>query len=200
MIGAPAAGTANIAWNRSLMRRIAETPNIEYLGQLNLDRKLQRLAGARLCTRQHKSVRRLLKHFHTGLAARGACQLSPVLPQTDGILDRETVGLHAGSESALAQMVRRLIEDRTFRDRLARGAASHARKFHSMDNARRLEEDHLTRHSRPLNPAREPPLWVVRVDSMQELRSVNNYFFFRSGGARIPPEHKSTFRAAKFRT
>ena len=52
----------------------------------------------------------------------------------------EATGLLAASEQQLAQMVRQLVEDSSFRDRLARGAVAHAAEFHSMRNAQQLEQ------------------------------------------------------------
>jgi glycosyltransferase involved in cell wall biosynthesis len=67
----------------------------------------------------------------------------PVLSLTvnpDGVLDGETLGVHAGSPQRLAEQMRRLIRDREWHEGMSRGAARYAREFHSMRNADRLVE------------------------------------------------------------
>jgi glycosyltransferase involved in cell wall biosynthesis len=56
----------------------------------------------------------------------------------DGLFDSESVGIHAGTSQRLAEVVRRLVADRTLRDQMARNAQVHAREFHSMKNAEKL--------------------------------------------------------------
>ena len=137
MIGAPAAGSGDYAWNQSLMRQIAEAPNVDYLGKLTQEDVNAELARAYIF------VNTSLYEGFPNTFIQAWLRAVPVVSlavNPDDIFDRQTVGRFAGNEGDLAQIVRQLIVDRPLRDQLARGAAAHAREFHSMENAQRLEQ------------------------------------------------------------
>jgi glycosyltransferase involved in cell wall biosynthesis len=137
MIGAPPDGVGDTAWSASLMRSIADAPNVDYLGELT-----QAEVNAELA-RAYVFVNTSLYEGFPNTFIQAWLRAVPVVSlgiNPDGVLDRQTTGLLAASEHQLAQIIRQLIEDRPFRDRLARGAIAHATEFHSMRNAQQLEQ------------------------------------------------------------
>ncbi len=137
MIGAPAQGSGDVEWNTSLMRSIAGAPNVDFLGELT-----QAEVNAELA-RAYVFVNTSLYEGFPNTFIQAWLRAVPVVSlnvNPDGILDRQTTGLLAGSEQQLTQIVRQMIEDRPFRDRLARGAVAHATEFHSTRNALQLEQ------------------------------------------------------------
>jgi len=137
MIGAAADGPGDAAWHAAVMRGIADARNVDYLGELT-----QAQVNAELA-RAHVFVNTSLYEGFPNTFIQAWQRAVPVVSlgiNPDGVLDRQTTGLLAENEQQLAEMVRRLIEDRPFRDRLARGAVAHAAEFHSMKNAQQLEQ------------------------------------------------------------
>ncbi len=137
MIGAAAEGPGDVAWHATVMRSIADAPNVDYLGELSQDQVNAELARA------YVFVNTSLYEGFPNTFIQAWQRAVPVVSlgiNPDGVLDRQTTGLLAASEQQLAQIVRQLIEDRPFRDRLARGAVAHATEFHSMRNAQLLEQ------------------------------------------------------------
>lgn len=136
MIGAPA-GPGDSAWKAALDRSLADAPNVDFLGELTQAEVNAEMARAYLF------VSTSLYEGFPNTFIQAWLRAVPVVSlgvNPDGVLDRQTVGVLAEDEQRLAQIVRQLIEDRAFRDRLARGAVAHATEFHSMNNALRLEQ------------------------------------------------------------
>jgi glycosyltransferase involved in cell wall biosynthesis len=137
MIGAPASGEGEAQWNDALRQQIASLPNLTHLGQLSQAEVNSQLAGA------YAFVNTSVYEGFPNTFIQAWLREVPVVSLTvnpDDILDRAAVGIHARTEQGLTDAVRRLVEDRTLHDQLARNAGEHAREFHSMKNAQRLAQ------------------------------------------------------------
>ena len=137
MIGRAAAGTGDSSWLASLQKRINSTSNVEYLGQRPQAEVNEQLAKA------HVFVNTSTYEGFPNTFIQAWMRNTPVVSlnvNPDGILDGENVGFHSGTEEHLAGTVRRLITNPTLRLAVAQRARAHAMQFHSMENARRLEE------------------------------------------------------------
>ncbi len=135
MIGAPAKGGDEGAWSDALIRRIAASPNLSYLGQLDQAEVNAQLLGA------YAFVNTSLYEGFPNTFVQAWLRGVPVVSlhvNPDGIFDGETVGCHAGSDERMAAIVRHLVENPDVRDRMSRNARQHALRFHSMENAARL--------------------------------------------------------------
>jgi glycosyltransferase involved in cell wall biosynthesis len=137
MIGASASGGKSAEWHADLDRRMSSLPNLKCLGQLSQDQVNARLAGAYAFV--NTSLYEGFPNTFIQAWQRGAPVVSLAV-NPDGVLDDESVGIHAGSQHRLADAVRRLVDDRGARDRMSRSAMEHARKFHSMRNAEKLAQ------------------------------------------------------------
>ena len=135
MIGAPALGGDTAQWNDVLMRRIAALPNLTYLGQLSQADVNCQLSGAYAFV--NTSLYEGFPNTFVQAWLRGIPVVSLIV-NPDGVLNGESVGIHAGTAQRLAEVIRRLVEDRALRDRMAQNAVKYAREFHSMKNAERL--------------------------------------------------------------
>ena len=110
-------------------------PNLKYLGQLSQDEVNTKLAGA------YAFVNTSLYEGFPNTFIQAWQRGVPVVSLTvnpDGVLDDESVGIHAGSSQRLTEAVRRLTADRELRDRMSRAAIRHAREYHSTKNAEKL--------------------------------------------------------------
>jgi glycosyltransferase involved in cell wall biosynthesis len=132
MIGAPVSGSGEVKWSEDLMRGIASVPNLSHLGQ---DEVNTCLAGAYLFI--NTSLYEGFPNTFIQAWLRGIPVVS-LNVNPDGILDRESVGIYAGTEQRLIESVRDLVENRVLRDRLASRASAYAREYHSMNNAQKV--------------------------------------------------------------
>ena len=131
MVGAAAAGGGNRQWQASLLRSIEAAPNLEYLGQRTHAQVNELLARAHLFV--NTSTQEGFPNTFIQSWMRGVAVLS-VDVDPDEVLARGGLGVIAGSETALAAEVRRLIEDPALRERYAARGRSHAAARHSLDN------------------------------------------------------------------
>ena len=137
MIGGAAAGTGGSSWLASLQASINSASNVEYLGQRPQAEVNEELSKA------HVFVNTSIYEGFPNTFIQAWMRDTPVVSlnvNPDGILDDENVGFHSGTEKHLAGTVRRLITNPALRMAVARRARAHAMQFHSMANARRLEE------------------------------------------------------------
>lgn len=137
VIGASAAGDGDTRWTEALLEQMGKTPNLRYLGEVSQDEVNAQLVGATALV--NTSLYEGFPNTFIQAWLRGVPVVSLAV-NPDGVLDRAAVGIHAENETQLAQATRRLLEDRAFRDRLARNAREYAQEFHSMKNAQRLAE------------------------------------------------------------
>lgn len=132
MVGAPAAGSGDRAWSDGLMRSIAETPNLEYLGPRSHDEVNALLALS------HVFVNTSLHEGFPNTFIQSWMREVPVVSlhvDPDGVLGRESVGIHAESEEQLVQAVRRLLTDHVARRECGGRAREYALARHSVKNA-----------------------------------------------------------------
>jgi glycosyltransferase involved in cell wall biosynthesis len=137
MIGAATAGAGDASWQASLKERLNSASNLEYLGQLSQAEVNEQLAKAHVFV--NTSIYEGFPNTFIQAWLRDAAVVS-LNVDPDGILNRDNLGFHAGTEARLAEIVRRLISDSALRAAIAQRARAHAKRFHSMENARRLEE------------------------------------------------------------
>lgn len=132
MVGAAAVGSGTGVWDELLMRSIKAASNIDYLGERHQAEVNELLARA------HVFVNTSLHEGFPNTFIQAWMRDVPVVSlhvDPDGILDREAIGMYAGSEEALAQAVRMLITDPAKRAEYALRARSHAILQHSLRNA-----------------------------------------------------------------
>jgi len=135
MVGAPAAGSGDQKWSGDLMAAIRATPNLDYLGEKSQDEVNALLARAHIYVNTS-----LFEGFaNTFIQAwmRDVAVVS-LYVNPDGVFDRESVGIHAGSEDELARVVRRLIADASSRSGYVLRGRRYAAQSHSMQNVQRL--------------------------------------------------------------
>ncbi len=102
MLGAAPSGPKGAGWYQSLLRSIAATPNLAYLGRRDHDEVNEVLARA--CVFVNTSIHEGFPNTFIEAWLRDAVVVSlDVNP--DRVLDRERVGIHAGSEENLARQV-----------------------------------------------------------------------------------------------
>ena len=135
MIGAPASGGGAAKWSAALMRQIASVSNLSHLGQLSQEDVNAQLTGAFVFV--NTSLYEGFPNTFIQAWLRGVPVVS-LSVNPDGILDRESVGIHAGTEQRLIEVIRELVENRALRDCLSRNASAYAREHHSMGNAHKL--------------------------------------------------------------
>ena len=137
MIGAGAVREGESRWHNSLMERIAEAGNVEYLGQLSQDEVNEQLARAHVFVNTS---------FYEGFAntfIQAWMRHTPVVSldvNPDGVFDDEAVGFHARTEERMTQIVRQLLLEPRLREAVGERAAAHAMGAHSMTNADHLEK------------------------------------------------------------
>jgi glycosyltransferase involved in cell wall biosynthesis len=135
MVGAPATGSGDRQWSEALMASIRDTPNLEYLGQ-----KTQREVNE-LLARAHVYVNTSAFEGFANTFIQAWMRDVAVVSlhvNPDGVLDHESVGIHAGSEDQLTLAVRSLIDEPALRADYAARGRRYATQSHSMKNAHRL--------------------------------------------------------------
>lgn len=135
MVGARAAESGNQRWQHALMRDIEATPNLEYLGQRSHEEVNQLLARAHIFvnTSTHEGFPNTFIQSWLREVAVVSLQVDP-----DHVLERQQVGIAAGSEAALIAGVRRLIENPDVRTGYALRGREYASASHSLRNTEEL--------------------------------------------------------------
>jgi len=137
MIGAPASGSGDRDWSEALMSRIRSTPNLVYVG-----RKSQQEVNE-LLARAHVLVNTSRYEGFANTFIQAWLREVPVVSlnvNPDDVLDREQVGIHAGTEEALSDAVRGLVLDAPRRAEFGARARVYARKHHSVRNTELLAQ------------------------------------------------------------
>jgi glycosyltransferase involved in cell wall biosynthesis len=135
MVGAAATGSGDRAWSEDLMTSIGTTPNLHYLGE-----KSQLEVNALLAHAHIYVNTSLFEGFANTFIQAWMREVAVVSLHVnpDGVLDRESVGVHARSEEELARAVRLLVSDAALRGGYTARGRSHAMRSHSMRNAQKL--------------------------------------------------------------
>jgi glycosyltransferase involved in cell wall biosynthesis len=131
MVGT-AAESESTGWCGALMNLINATPNIEYLGARHQDEVNQLMA------RSHVFVNTSIQEGFPNTFIQAWMRQVPVVSLSinpDQVLDKEGVGIHAGSEQVLAEAVRMLVTHPVSLQDLAARAQAYAMRDHSMRNA-----------------------------------------------------------------
>lgn len=137
MAGEGAAGGGDREWGAELAAAIESTPNLTHLG-----RRSQQEVNELLAT-SHVLVNTSEAEGFANTFIQAWMREMPVVSldvDPDGILERESVGIHAGSEERLADAVRRLVTDPSLRNDTAARARQYAMKHHSLRNAQSLAQ------------------------------------------------------------
>ena len=137
MVGALMASKKNQQWGDSLLKRIDETPNLDYVGQKTQDEVNELMAGA------HVFVNTSRQEGFANTFIQAWMREVPVVSlhvNPDDVLGREKVGIHAGSEEQLCQAVRLLATNAIERREYAARARAYAARRHSLQNAALLAE------------------------------------------------------------
>jgi glycosyltransferase involved in cell wall biosynthesis len=135
MVGARAPDAGNEGWQNALLEGIEATPNLRYLGQVSQDEVNELLARSHVFV--NTSTREGFPNTFIQAWLREAAVVS-LQVDPDGVLERERVGIAAGSEEGLVAAVRGLIEDPERRAALAQRGRDHAIRHHSLRNAGEL--------------------------------------------------------------
>jgi glycosyltransferase involved in cell wall biosynthesis len=134
MVGAPPARDKQL-WFAEFLRSLSATPNLEYRGQQTQE-QVNDLLG-----RSHVLVSTSLHEGFPNIFVQAWMREVPVVSlhsDPDGVLVRESIGVHAKSEEGLAQAVRLLVANHAMRAEYAARARTHAMSRHSMQNALKL--------------------------------------------------------------
>jgi glycosyltransferase involved in cell wall biosynthesis len=137
MVGAPPSGSGDRRWNEELLTSIRELPNLEYLGMRSQSEVNSLMASAHVfvnTSRQEGFPNTFIQAWMRGVPVV-SLSVSP-----DGVLERERIGVLAGSEGELAGAVRRLLLDSQWREQMGRRARDYALSKHSLDNVDVLVE------------------------------------------------------------
>ena len=132
MVGALSAGAQEWQWEETLLTRMEETPNLDYLGRLTQDQVNELMARA------HVFVNTSRREGFAKTFIQAWMREVPVVTLSvnpDGVLDRERVGICAGSEERLSDAVRTLLTNAPQRQEYAARACAYAAKKHSLHNA-----------------------------------------------------------------
>jgi glycosyltransferase involved in cell wall biosynthesis len=132
-----AQGSQSDKWYQELMRSIAATPNLTYLGRRTQEEVDQYLARASIFV--NTSVHEGFPNTFVQAWLRDAVVVS-LSVNPDRVLDTGNVGIYAGTEAELARAVRNLLTDPEARAGYVRRARAHARSTHSVMNATKLTE------------------------------------------------------------
>lgn len=137
-------------WSVELMQAIAQTPNLRFLGQRSHAEVHAVLARACVCvnTSTHEGFPNTFIEAWLRDAVVVSLDVDP-----DGILKREGVGIHAGSEERLQSAVRTLLLDPTARAGYIESARRYVHAKHSLRNA-----DVLVRLIEGESPGGQPAL------------------------------------------
>jgi len=132
-----AQGSQSDKWYQELMRSIAATPNLTYLGRRTQEEVDQYLARASIFV--NTSVHEGFPNTFVQAWLRDAVVVS-LSVNPDRVLDTDNVGVHAGTEAGLASAVRNLLRDPQARAGYVQRGRAHARATHSVMNAAKLTE------------------------------------------------------------
>jgi glycosyltransferase involved in cell wall biosynthesis len=122
-------------WRESLLRSIERAPNLDYVGAKTQDEVNELLARA------HVFVNTSVEEGYPNTFIQAWQRQVPVVSLSvnpDGVFDRESIGIHAGSEQGLGAAVRLLLTDRALRDQYGAQASEYAKRHHSLRNTRAL--------------------------------------------------------------
>jgi glycosyltransferase involved in cell wall biosynthesis len=135
MVGEPPGAAPGPVWFQDLQHAIAATPNLRYLGYC--DQAQVEALMDRACMFVNTSVHEGFPNTFIQAWMRDTVVVS-LSVDPDGVLERERVGIHAGSEPALVQAVDSLLRHPTHRALLIERARQHVRTVHSLANAETL--------------------------------------------------------------
>lgn len=135
MVGAPAEGARNQAWQESLMRSIGDTANLQYMGPKSHTEVNELLARAHIFvnTSTHEGFPNTFVQAWFRDVVVTSLSVDP-----DHVLERENAGILAHSESGLYTAVRQLIDDAGIREGYAKRGRDHANASNSLRNAQVL--------------------------------------------------------------
>lgn len=135
MVGEAPRGRGKGRWLDELLRDVNAAPNLRYLGHLPQEQVMRLLARA--CVFVNTSTHEGFPNTFIQAWMLGAVVVSlDVNP--DQVLDREGIGIHAGSEQGLVAAVERLLSDPAFRAPYVRRAHEYVRLRHSPRNQEHL--------------------------------------------------------------
>jgi glycosyltransferase involved in cell wall biosynthesis len=136
MVGAPPEQPYP-TWCDALMRNIRATPNLSYVGKRTHDEVNALLA------RGHVLVNTSEYEGFPNTFIQAWMREVPVVSlhiDPDDVLERQRIGIHAGTEELLADAVRTLVAEPVKRTEYGTRARQHAEMRHSLDNVRFLAE------------------------------------------------------------
>jgi glycosyltransferase involved in cell wall biosynthesis len=143
MLGEAPAGTSNQGWLAPLMRSIEAAPNVRYLGSRSQREVNEIFAKATIFvnTSVHEGFPNTFIQAWQRDVAVVSLDVNP-----DDVLQREGVGIHAGSEQALSEAVRMLVMMPWVRAGYVERAREYVRSQHSLRNSAMLVQliDSLT--------------------------------------------------------
>ncbi len=131
MVGAPAGGSGDRAWSHELSRAIAATPNLAFVGPRTQSEVNELMAGA------HVFVNTSLSEGFPNTFVQAWQRAVPVVSidvDPDGVLEREKIGMRAGTGPALADAIRALVLNPALRHEYGQRARDYARRRHSLRN------------------------------------------------------------------
>jgi glycosyltransferase involved in cell wall biosynthesis len=131
MVGAAATGSGDRDWNDELMRTIQATPNLQYLGAQS------QLEVNRLMARAHVFVNTSVAEGFPNTYVQAWQRETPVVAldvDPDDVLERNGVGIHAGSPARLAEAVRQFATNPARRAEYGARARMYAQRNHSILN------------------------------------------------------------------
>ena len=135
MVGAEAGGAGDVRWSETLMRGIRSAGNIDYLGPRSQADVNELLARA------HVFVNTSIHEGFPNTFIQAWMREVPVVSlnvNPDGLLDREAIGVHAGTEDRLIEAVRMMVSNQVTRGEYALRARAYAMQHHSLRNAEAL--------------------------------------------------------------
>ncbi|MEA3172837.1 MAG: hypothetical protein QOF42_248 [Gammaproteobacteria bacterium] len=135
MVGAPADGTGDVAWQKSLSASIESTPRLEYWCRRTQTEVNQLLGQAHIFV--NTSVQEGFPNTFIQSWMRDVAVVSLTV-DPDGILERERVGIAAQTEEGLAVAVESLLDQKNLLAEYVKRGRDHAFARHSLDNATRL--------------------------------------------------------------
>ncbi|MGA2399069.1 MAG: glycosyltransferase [Steroidobacteraceae bacterium] len=135
MVGAPAPQTGNQRWQEPLMRDIANTGNLRYVGHRSYAEVNELLSRAHIFV--NTSVYEGFPNTFIQSWLRDAVVVS-LSVDPDRVLEQKQVGIIAQSESELAAAVRELADRADLRAGYVKRGRDHANLKHSLKNAQDL--------------------------------------------------------------
>jgi glycosyltransferase involved in cell wall biosynthesis len=135
MVGQRDTSPKRAAWQDAMMREIAALPNLEYMGSRSQDEVYELMA--RSCIFVNTSIHEGFPNTFIQAWMRDAVVVSLDV-DPDGVLEREDIGIHAGSEAALQRAVKQLLAEPALRTAYAERAQRYVRSHHSLQNIGRL--------------------------------------------------------------